>query len=124
MLTDGLDRSLRCSKLSIPWGTSSVEVHHGDLFPEPERARLAHLPNMKLSLSAINLPRSVYWKRMVGQFKELYIVSPEGSPNTSPENSQFASSRHPTFKSEGNAAVQPVDPSVPRQEGEVKTEER
>jgi hypothetical protein len=97
---------LRCSKLDIPWGNSSVEVQHGDLFPEPLRSRLAHLPNMKLSLSAITLPRSVYWKRILGQYKELYIVSPESSPSTSPENSQFADSRHPTFRSEGEAAAQ------------------
>jgi len=90
------DRSLRCSKLHIPWGNSTIEVHHGDLFPEDQRTRFAHMPNMKLSLSAIQLPRSVYWKRLLGQFRDLYIVSPEGSPTTSPDNSQWLASRRAT----------------------------
>jgi len=96
------DRSLRCSRLPIPWGNSTIEVHHGDLFPADQRTRFAHKPSMKLSLSAIQLPRSVYWKRLLGQFRDLYIVSPEGSPSSSPENSQWLASRRATT-AEGQA---------------------
>jgi hypothetical protein len=113
-----IDRRLRCSKLQIPWGDSSIEVRHGDLYPEPQRELFKEFPNMKLSLSSIRLPRSVYWKRILGQFKNLYIISPESSPNSSPENSQWGpNSRQPTFKSDGTA---PTGEGKPTDEDAVK----
>jgi hypothetical protein len=95
------DRNLRCAKLRIPWGNSRVEVHQQDLFPDRDRSRFAHMPTMKLSLASVNLPRPVYWKRLLGQYRDLYIVSPESSPNNSPESSQQISPNS-TFKPEQN----------------------
>jgi len=95
------DRNLRCAKMRIPWGNSRVEVHQQDLFPDRDRSRFAHMPTMKLSLASVNLPRPVYWKRLLGQYRDLYIVSPESSPNSSPESSQQISPNS-TFKPEQN----------------------
>src|SRR3978361_1119371 len=82
------DSHLRCSNIPIPWGDSRVEVHHGDLLPAAERANLPDWPSLKLNLASISLPRGAYFKRLLGQCKELYVVSPESSPTNSPENSQ------------------------------------
>jgi hypothetical protein len=87
------DPTLRVSKKPIPWGNSHVEVHQGDLFPEPERKKYKDWPNMHASLAAIRLPPAVHWKRMLGRFREMYIVSPDSSPATSPEDSP-ESSKH------------------------------
>jgi hypothetical protein len=56
-------------------------------------------PSMNLSLASINLGRLGHIKRLFGLQKHLYIVSPESSPNTSPEHSQNVSP-NATFKPE------------------------
>jgi hypothetical protein len=86
------DRTLRVSKKPIPWGNSTMEVHQGDLFPERDRPSCESWPNMRASLSSVRLPRSVSWKRLLlGRFREMYIVSPDASPQSSPEASQSVS---------------------------------
>jgi len=74
------DPNLRCNKIPIPWGNSSVEVQSGDLLPASQRIGLPDWPSLKLNLASIHLPRSAYWKRLLGQCKDLYVVSPESSP--------------------------------------------
>jgi len=86
------DRSLRVSKKPIPWGNSTMEVQQGDLFPERDRPSFEAWPNMRASLSAVRLPRAVAWKRLLlGRFRDMYIVSPDASPQSSPEASQNVS---------------------------------
>jgi hypothetical protein len=86
------DRSLRVSKKPIPWGNSTMEVQQGDLFPERDRPSCEAWPNMRASLSAVRLPRAVAWKRLLlGRFRDMYIVSPDASPQSSPEASQNVS---------------------------------
>jgi hypothetical protein len=97
------DLTLRCSKISIPWGNSVVEVHQEDTLPEPDRQQFADLPNMKLSLASISLPPTVRWKRLIGKFKELYIVSPGSTPSNSTQHSQATASRIGTLESSTRA---------------------
>jgi hypothetical protein len=78
-----------------------MEVQQGDLFPERERRSYERWPNMRASLAAVSLPPPVRWKRMLlGRFRELYIVSPDASPQSSPEASQSVSPQD-TFPREG-----------------------
>ncbi|KAF1983567.1 hypothetical protein K402DRAFT_448145 [Aulographum hederae CBS 113979] len=97
------DLRLRCSRKPIPRGNSRIEVKQEDLYNEPERSiyNQQGYPNMKNSLASIGLPSPVYWKRLLfNQFQDLYIVSPESSPNSSPESSQHVSPSN-TFPREG-----------------------
>ncbi len=93
------DPRLRVSRKHIPRGNSRVEVRNEDLYNEPERSEYQKYPNIKSSLANIGLPSMVYWKRLLlGQFPDLYIVSPEttptNSPSSSPESSQHVSPQH------------------------------
>jgi len=100
------DRSLRVAKKPIPWGNSSMEVQQGDLFPERERRSYERWPNMRASLAAVSLPPPVRWKRMLlGRFRELYIVSPDASPQSSPEASQNVSPQDTFRRAETDASV-------------------
>ncbi|TID22426.1 hypothetical protein E2P81_ATG11532 [Venturia nashicola] len=84
---------LRCSKISIPRGHSRVEVHHGDLFPESQRDLIKDKPNFKSSVASVMLPFTVRMRRILfNQHKDLYIVSSETSPNSSPTTSDTSSS--------------------------------
>ncbi|KAF2670778.1 hypothetical protein BT63DRAFT_423073 [Microthyrium microscopicum] len=85
------DPNLRVSRVPIPWGNSSVSIRQRDLIPADERASISDKPSMNLSLASINLGRLGHLKRMVGLQRELYVVSPESSPNSSPDNSQHVS---------------------------------
>jgi hypothetical protein len=92
------------AKKPIPWGNSSMEVQQGDLFPERERASYERWPSMRASLAAVSLPRPVRWKRMLlGRFRDMYIISPDGSPQSSPEASQNVSPQD-TFRRGGTEA--------------------
>jgi hypothetical protein len=83
------DQTLRVSRKPLPSGSSRIDVRTEDLYNEPQRSEYAKYPNMKSCLASIGIPRDVYWKRLLlGQYKELYIVSPESSPESSPANSQ------------------------------------
>lgn len=78
----------RCSKISIPRHNSRVDVRHGDLYPEKERCKVIDKPNYKSNVASIGLPFGVRMKRLLfDQYKDLYIVSPDSSPENSPENS-------------------------------------
>jgi hypothetical protein len=43
---------------------------------------------MRLTLALITLPPTVFFKRLLGKYKELYIVTPDSSSENSPETSQ------------------------------------
>ncbi|KAJ9659011.1 hypothetical protein H2201_007533 [Coniosporium apollinis] len=105
----------RVSRKRIPRGNSRIEVKTEDLYNEPERSAYQKFPNSKNSLASVGLPRAVYWKRLLlNQFQDLYIVSPESSPNSSPESSQNCSPSH-TFhhnqhaQMDGERGEQPAD---------------
>jgi len=86
------DPHLRCSRMSLPRGKSRIDVRTEDLYNEPERTSYAKYPNMKNCLASVGIPSGVFWKRLLlGQYKELFIVSPESSPDNSPEQSQNTS---------------------------------
>jgi len=94
------DRNLRVSRVRIPWGNSHIDIRHRDLVPEDVRKKMEDKPTMNLSLASINLGRIGHIKRLFGFQKDLYVVSPESSPNTSPEQSQNISPNS-TFSPEG-----------------------
>lgn len=82
--TNADQRSLRCSRKPIGRGASRVEVQVRDLFNEPERSQHADYPNQRSSIASVGLPTGVYWRRLFfNHFKDLYIVSPNGTPTTS-----------------------------------------
>ncbi|KAK7727399.1 hypothetical protein SLS57_002871 [Botryosphaeria dothidea] len=105
------DPSLRVTRKKIPRGDSRVEVKREDLWNDEEKSEYCELPNSKSGLASVCLPRSVWFKRMLfNQFQDLYIVSPETTPNSSlngsPESSQCSPSstwNHST-NSDGAAA--------------------
>jgi len=104
--------ALRCSRKPIPRGNSRIEVRAEDLYNEPERTAYQQYPNIKNSLASIGLPSVVYWKRLLlNQFKDLYIVSPESSPDASPEASQHTSPtntfHHDHMRSKDSADSEP-----------------
>jgi len=83
---------MRVSRKCIPRGNSRIEVRTEDLYNEPERSAYQRFPNAKNSLASIGLPSAVYWKRLLfNQYPDLYIVSPDSSPENSPESSQHVS---------------------------------
>jgi hypothetical protein len=87
-LIDSAEPRYRCSKIKIPRGNSRVEVRHGDLYPEKDRAKFIDKPNYKSNVASVGLPFAVRMKRLLfDQYKDLYIVSPDSSPESSPENS-------------------------------------
>lgn len=91
------DRKWRCSRKRIPRGTSRIDVLQGDLFNEPERTQYAKYPNQTCNLASIGLPSMVYWRRLLfGEFEDLYILSPENSAKTSPNESNSSDQPSPT----------------------------
>lgn len=72
----------RCSKKPISRGTSRLDIQVRDLLNEPDRTLHAGRPNQTDSIANAGLPRSVWWKRLLfGEFKELFILSPDSSSN-------------------------------------------
>jgi hypothetical protein len=83
---------MRVSRKKIPRGNSRIEVRQEDLYNDSEKKKYAKYPNSSNSLANIGLPRLVYWKRLLlNEFQDLYIVSPESSPENSPASSQHVS---------------------------------
>ena len=84
-----VDESLRVTKKPIPRYTSFVDVKRHDLYLPEEREQYANFPNFNSNLASIKVPSSAYWSRMLlGNYQELYIVSPESSPTSSTTSSQ------------------------------------
>lgn len=70
----------RCSRKPIGRGMSRLHIQVRDTLVEPERSLAEGMPNQTNSVASLGLPTGVWWRRMLlGQFKELYIVSPESS---------------------------------------------
>lgn len=97
-----LDQNLRVSKVRIPWGNSHVDIRQRDLIPADQLSEIDDKPTLNLSLASINLGRLRHLKRLIGLQRDLYVVSPQSSPNSSPENSQQVS-RNSTFPQDGTA---------------------
>jgi hypothetical protein len=78
------DESLRVTKKPIPRATSYLDVKRHDLYLPDEKQQYAKLPNFNSNLASIKVPSLAYWFRLfLGGYSDLYIVSPESSPNSS-----------------------------------------
>lgn len=78
------DEKLRCTKKLIPRGTSYLDIKRHDLYLPDEKELYSEFPNYDSSLASIKVPSLAYWSRFfLGNYDELYIVSPETSPNSS-----------------------------------------
>ncbi|KAB8345981.1 hypothetical protein FH972_023033 [Carpinus fangiana] len=74
----------RCAKKPIPRGTSRVEVQTRDLFSDREKTLYKDYPNQGNALASCAIPRNVFWRRLLlGEFKDMYILSPDSSPDVS-----------------------------------------
>lgn len=79
-----LDESLRVTKKPIPRYTSYLDVKRHDLYLPEEKEQYADFPNFDSNLASIKVPSSAYWSRLfLGNYQDLYIVSPESSPTSS-----------------------------------------
>lgn len=79
-----IDENLRCTKKIIPRGASYVDVKRHDLYLPAEHDLYRKYPNYDSSLASIKVPLLAYLSRMVfGNYDELYIVSPETTPESS-----------------------------------------
>lgn len=55
-----------------------------DLFLPEEKENYYDLPNYESSVASIKLPSHAYWSKVLfGRYSQLFIVSPETSPNCS-----------------------------------------
>ena len=78
------DESLRVTKKPIPRYTSYVDVKRRDLYLPWEQEEYAKFPNFDSNLASVKVPSSAYWSRLIlGNYSDLYIVSPESSPTSS-----------------------------------------
>lgn len=79
-----LDESLRVTKKAIPRYTSYVDVKRHDLYTSEEKEQYAEFPNFDSNLASVKIPSSAYWSRLIlGNYQNLYIISPESSPASS-----------------------------------------
>ena len=86
---DLLDTQYRCSRKTIPRGTSRLDISQKDLYTDQERKDYSGYINYNAPIASVGLPLKVRMRRMLfGHFQDLYIVSPEGSPSSSPEGSE------------------------------------
>ncbi|KAK4613756.1 hypothetical protein CLAFUW4_09169 [Fulvia fulva] len=78
------DEKLRVTKKQIPRMSSYVEIKRHDLYLPDEQEMYKTLPNYDSSLASIKLPSTAYWSRLfLGNYDNLYIVSPETTPTSS-----------------------------------------
>ena len=83
-ITRSTDERLRCTKIPVPRGASYLYVKRHDLYMPDEKEQYSKYPNYDNCLASIKVPSLAYWSRMfLGNYDELYIVSPESSPNSS-----------------------------------------
>ena len=79
-LSTELDKAggaLRLTRKPIPRTCSRMEVQAADLQYDDERAHAEEMrnPNLYARIASVGLPKMVRMKRMMGDFKQLYIVS-------------------------------------------------
>lgn len=99
-----IDDTKRCrvTRKPIPRFASNLEVKRHDLYLPYERDEYSKLPNYDSSLASIRLPPNVYWGRLLmGSYGDLFIVSPE----TSPDNSEAGSQNSPSSASSQDTAA-------------------
>ncbi|EMC95614.1 hypothetical protein BAUCODRAFT_56594, partial [Baudoinia panamericana UAMH 10762] len=83
------DENLRCTRKPIPRGTSYVDVKRHDLYLPQEKDEYSRFPNYDASLASIRVPFMAYLSRLAfGAYDELFIISPENSPNASLADSE------------------------------------
>ncbi|KAI7507700.1 hypothetical protein KC347_g6681 [Hortaea werneckii] len=88
------DEKLRCTKKPLPRGTSYLDIKRHDLYLPDEKDMYSGYPNYDSSLAAIKVPSLAYWSRIfLGNYDELYIVSPENSPAASVADSSSSEGR-------------------------------
>jgi hypothetical protein len=86
---DVVDESLRCTRKVIPRGSQYVDVKRHDLYLPEEMNENRKFPNFDSSLASIKVPLLAYFSRMIfGNYDELYILSPETTPNSSLADSE------------------------------------
>ncbi|KAF2173587.1 hypothetical protein M409DRAFT_61934 [Zasmidium cellare ATCC 36951] len=78
------DENFRVTKKSIPRLCSYIDVKRHDLYLPEEKEQYSSLPNFDSSLASVKIPSQAYWSRLfLGGYDNLFIVSPETSPNSS-----------------------------------------
>ncbi|KAM3414016.1 hypothetical protein BST61_g10678 [Cercospora zeina] len=78
------DENFRVTKKEIPRLSSYVEVKRHDLFLPNEQREYRNTPNYDSNLASVKIPAMAYWSRLIlGGYENLYIVSPETTPNSS-----------------------------------------
>lgn len=83
------DEKLRVTKKQIPRLQSFVDVKRHDLYLPEEKEMYSDLPNFDSSLASIKIPSTAYWSRLfLGNYDNLYIVSPESTPTSSVADSE------------------------------------
>lgn len=98
------DTPLRVTKKPISRGQSVVEIKRHDLYLDEERTAYKGFPNYDSSLAAISLPTSVVMRRALSPrstYDQLYIISPETSPDASMANSAEGSGQKNSRASTG-----------------------
>ena len=78
------DDKYRVTRKPIPRLTSYINIKRHDLYLPDERARYADFPNYNSDLASVKIPSLPYWSRLLlGNYQDLFIVSPESSPASS-----------------------------------------
>lgn len=78
------DERLRATRKQIPRATSYIDVRRHDLYLPEEKEMYADLPNFDSSLASVKVPSLAYWSRLLlGNYQDLFIVSPETTPTSS-----------------------------------------
>lgn len=78
------DEKHRVTRKPIPRLTSYINIYQHDLYLPDERERYAAFPTYNSDLASVKIPSLPYWSRfLLGNYQDLYIVSPETSPASS-----------------------------------------
>lgn len=74
----------RVTRMAIPRIASKIELKRCHLFLPEEKEEFRKYPNFDSPLAEIRLPSNVFWSRMMfNTYQELFIISPETSPEGS-----------------------------------------
>lgn len=83
------DDKYRVTRKAIPRLTSYINIKRHDLYLDDERQLYADFPNYNSDLASVKIPSLPYWSRLLlGNYQDLYIVSPETSPASSQAGSE------------------------------------